>query len=189
MKIIISCHFDTVFQHPYGRISDGYLTGACDNIAGIMVAAGLMDQPGIHIEFTEDEEMYMDGARAICKKYDPKETFIIVLDVTVRGKTWDKVNFTVENWNGIQTKDIKGALKGFNYKIVPNGTESEAWLYKDMGFACLEIDVPVMGGLHSLDGRARIEDILKATEAVLAIRHYIEGKTREQISDTLLTSA
>ncbi len=187
MNIIISCHFDTVFQHPYARIVDGWLIGACDNIAGVMVASGLMNHPDVHIEFTEDEEMYMEGARAISKKYDPKDTFIIVLDVTVRGKTWNHINFTVENWHGIHTKDIKKALKGLNFKFVPNGTESEAWLYKEMGFACLEIDVPVMNGLHSLDGKARIEDILKATEAVKKIHDYLKDKSREQISDTLLT--
>jgi putative aminopeptidase FrvX len=152
----------------------------------MMVAAGLINHPDIHIEFTEDEEMYMDGARAICKKYDPKDTFIIVLDVTVRGKSWDKINFTVENFHGIHMRDIKKALKGFNYKIQPNGTESEAWLYKEMGFACLEIDIPVMNGLHSLDGRARIEDIMKAIDAVRSVHEYLKNKTREQISDTLL---
>jgi len=183
MKVLISCHMDTVFRDPYARIQgDGILLGACDNMAGILAVAPLIDEP-YFIEFTEDEEMHMDGARAVAQKYNPQETFIIVIDVTVRGKKWDKINFTVENWSGIQTSDLKKALKGFNYKLNLDGSESEAWLYKELGFAVAEIDVPVWGGLHSLDGRARVEDIKKTAEAIRALAVYVSDKTREQLGD------
>lgn len=187
MKVVISCHFDTVFRDPYARImGNGILLGACDNIAGLLAVAQLISDPDIYIEFTEDEEMHMDGARYVAKKFDPNDTFIIVVDVTVRAKNWDKVNFTVENWSGIQIKDIKKVLpptKGFRYRTNQNGTESEAWLYKELGFAVIEIDIPVSDGLHSLDGKARIEDILRAANAIEAIAAYVKNKTREQLSD------
>lgn len=184
MKIVISAHFDTVYQDPFGRISGSILIGACDNIAGILAVAQLLEED-VSIEFTEEEELHMDGARYVARKNDPTDTFIIVVDVTDRKKTWKKINFTVENWHGIEEKHIKRALKEFNghYKRTKDGTESEAWLYKELGFACLEIDVPVSGGLHSLDSKARIEDILKASKAIKAIADYVRDKTREELGD------
>jgi hypothetical protein len=43
---------------------------------------------------------------------------------------------------------IKAALKQFKgqYRIINNGTESEAWLYKSLGFTTVEVDIPVVGG-------------------------------------------
>lgn len=184
MKIVIFAHFDTVYQDPFGRISGSILTGACDNIAGILAVAQLLEED-VSIEFTEEEEMHMDGARYVARKNDPVDAFIIVVDVTDRKKTWKKIGFTVENWHGITEKHIKRALKEFNghYKRTKEGTESEAWLYKELGFACLEIDVPVSGGLHSLDSKARIEDILQASKAIKAIADYVRDKDREELGD------
>jgi len=183
MNTILSCHIDTVFRDAYAKVVDGWLIGACDNVASILAAAQIINRPGLYLEFTEDEELHMEGARAIAKKNNPENTFIIVQDVTIRGKSWNKINFTIENWFGIQDKHIRSALKGFNYKMILDGSESEAWLYKEMGFACLEIDVPVMGGLHSLDSKARIEDILMVGRALNQLIDYLSDKERSNLSD------
>jgi len=98
-------------------VHEGIATGANDNIAGCMVAGRLLDMEDVYLEFTEDEEMHMDGARYVARKHEAAETLIIVLDVTTRGKHWDKTNFTVENVHGVKMSHIKKALKGFNYKV------------------------------------------------------------------------
>jgi acetylornithine deacetylase/succinyl-diaminopimelate desuccinylase-like protein len=182
MKVIVSCHCDSVFLDPFARVIDGMLIGACDNIAGILACAQLVNE-GIHIEFTEDEERHMEGARYVAKRHSSEDTFFIVVDVTTRGKQWDKINFTVENFFGIQVKHIKAALRGLSYKLVTGGAESEAWLYKELGFACLEIDIPVIGGLHSLDGKARVGDILGAAAGIKALHNYLQDKERSKLSD------
>lgn len=186
MKVLISSHIDTVFQDPFARVkNNGIFLGACDNFASVMVVGRLLDEPDLYIELTEDEERNMDGCRYVARQYDPSEMFIIVLDVEERAIAGKKTNFTVENWHGITEKHIKRALKEFNghYKRIKEGTESEAWLYKELGFACLEVDIPVSGGLHSLDSKARIEDILKVSKAVKAIADYVRDKTREELGD------
>jgi len=183
LKIVISTHLDTVFRDPFAKIIDGNLIGSCDNLASILAIAQIIGEPGLNVEFTEDEEMHMDGAKYVAKKHNTEDTFIIVQDVTNRSQRWNKINFTIENFFGIDVKHIKKALKGFKYITKVQGMESEAWLYKNLGFACLEIDVPVSGGLHSLDGRSRIEDILKVGEAVKCLVGYISGKSREELLD------
>jgi len=185
MKVLVSCHYDTVFKEPFGEVLDGILEGACDNIAGVLACARLIDEPDLEIQFTEEEEMHMDGARCVAKENKPEETFIIVVDVTERKRRWKKINFTVENINGIMIKHIKKALKDFNgrYKIVEKGAESEAWLYKEMGFACAEIDVPVTGGLHNLQAKARVEDIIAVGGAIKALKDYVLNKSRAELSD------
>lgn len=184
MNIIISAHYDTVFIQPYGKIINGVLMGACDNIAGILAAAMRIEDTDLEIQFTEEEELHMDGARYLAKNHNPQEDFIIVLDVTEKKKGW-KIHFTVENWHGITDKHIKLALKDFQgkYKLNKDGAESEAWLYSELGFACLELDVPVIGGLHSLDAKAQIVDILQVSRAIRAVADYITPKTREELSD------
>jgi len=183
MKIVISCHMDTVYRDPFAKVIDGWLVGACDNVASILAVSQIIAKPGLYLELTEDEELHMDGARCVARKHKPEDSFVIIQDVTVRGKGWNKINFTIENWYGIQDKHIRSALKGFNYRMIKDGSESEAWLYKEMGFACLEIDVPVMGGLHSLDSRARIEDILVVGKALDRLIDYLSDKERSNLSD------
>ena len=164
---------------------DGYLFGACDNLAGMIACAQLINKEGMKIEWTNDEEMHMDGARYVAKENSADDVFMIVVDVTERGKNWDKIYFTVENYSGIQLKHIKKALKSMNghYKILERGAESEAWLYRDLGFACLEIDVPVFGGIHNLKNKVRLVDILKASEAIGLICDYLGGKDRTVLCD------
>jgi hypothetical protein len=185
MEIIISVHIDSVFKDPMSTFKDGYLLGACDNLAGILACAQLINKEGIKIEWTNDEEMHMDGARYIAKENSADNVFMLVVDVTERGKNWDKLYFTVENYAGIQLKHIKKALHPLNghYKIIEKGTESEAWLYKDLGFACLEIDVPVSGGLHNLKNKARLIDILKVSEAISLVCDYLKDKDRTVLCD------
>ncbi len=185
MQVVVSSHIDSVFREPYARTQGGLFIGACDNFASAMAVGRIIDEADILFELTENEEMFMDGARYVTKKYKSEDTFIIVLDVTKRNRNWKKINFTVENWNGILEKYIRKALQGFRgqYKLNLDGAESEAWLYKEMGFACLEVDIPVMGGLHSLDSIARIEDIVVVSTAILAIKNYIKDRSREQLSD------
>ena len=183
MNVVISCHYDTVFIQPYGKIKDGVLTGACDNIAGVLSVAQLIGD-GLEIELTEEEEMHMDGARYLAKNHDPQSDFIIVVDVTRKPKG-SKFHFTVENWHGITDKHVKAALKEFQgkYKLNKEGEESEAWLYSELGYACLEIDVPAAGGLHSLEAKSLIVDMLQAARAIKAVAEYIKTKTREELSD------
>lgn len=185
MNVVISCHFDTVFRDPYARVINGTLIGACDNIAGVLAVAQLIGEPNLEVEFTEDEEMHMDGARYVAKKHSADDTFLLVIDVTNRGRNWNKTHFTVENWFGIRTALLRKALKPFagKYKMTEHGAESEAWLYRAQGFACAEIDVPVAGGLHSLEGKARVEDILVASQAIKTLAEYIRGCNREDICD------
>lgn len=185
MKVLVSSHIDTVFKEPYARTKDGLLIGACDNFASAMAVGRIIEDEEIIFELTENEEMFMDGARYVTKRYSPEDIFIVVLDVTKRAKSWKKNYFSVENWNGIDEKHIKRALAPFKkqYRLNPNGEESEAWLYKEMGFACLEIDIPISGGLHSLDSTARISDILLVPPAVIAIKEYVKERTRIQLSD------
>ena len=185
MNVIISCHIDSIFKDPMATCKDGYLFGACDNLAGMIACAQLINKEGMKIEWTNDEEMHMDGARYVAKENSADDVFMIVVDVTERGKNWDKIYFTVENYAGIQLKHIKKALKSMNghYKILERGAESEAWLYRDLGFACLEIDVPVSGGLHNLKNKARLVDILKASEAIGLVCDYLKDKDRTVLCD------
>ena len=185
MRIVISAHLDSVFLDPFAAIINDILGGACDNLAGILACAQIIGEEDVNIQFTHDEERHMDGCRYVAKDYSPEDTFMIVVDVTERKKNWKKVNFTVENWHGITDKHVKKALKEFNghYKLNKNGGESEAWLYRELGFACLEIDIPVSGGLHSLNGKARIEDILIASKAIKVVKDYVKDKERNAISD------
>jgi len=180
MKIIISSHCDTVFRQPYCIYRCGIIEGANDNFASMMSIGRIMDDPiwkeaNIELQFTEDEEMYMDGAKSIATKNNPKDTLIIVLDVTERT---GKHNFTIENLHEIKLSEIKTALTGLKgkYKVVSNGTESEAWLYAEHGFSVVEIDIPVKGGLHSLNSTSRVEDHKVASEAILALLYYFKDK-------------
>lgn len=185
INVIVSCHIDTIFRDPFATTRDGYLNGTCDNLAGILACAQLIGREGIFIEWTNDEEGRMDGARYVAKDHSADDTFIIVADVTERKKNWDKIHFTAENWFGIQPKHIKKALQPLSghYRMTERGLESEAWLYKDLGFATLEIDIPVSGGIHNLKNKARLIDIQKSAEAIDLIRMYLLDKTREQICD------
>lgn len=182
MKIVISCHLDTIFQDPFAKITDGILEGACDNIASVLATSFLMHIPDIIIELTEEEEMHMDGARYAAKRYDPATTLIIVMDVTDTPKT-GKYNFTIENWRGVRDIHIKRALRGFKYKMTKDGTESEAWLYREFGYSVIEIDIPVRGGHHNLQAKAKVNDIITVSEAIKALITYFRGKERGEISD------
>jgi hypothetical protein len=185
MKIIISCHCDTVFRIPHLRWRDGVLRGALDNFGSILACALIIQSmgPEIIIEFTEDEELTMDGARSLAKSYSNQDTLFIVMDVTAgaRGS-----HFTIENTHRVRMKDIKKALSPLKgkYRFVNNGTESEAWLYKDMGFAVIEVDLPVKGGLHSLDGYADFENVKLVAQAVELLVRYFKDKTITEIEDT-----
>ena len=185
MQVIISCHFDTIFLDPFSTLKNGMLYGTCDNLAGILATAQLIGREGMFIEYTNCEESTMGGARNVARDHSADDTFMLVVDVTERGKNWDKLYFTVENYAGIQLKHIKKALHPLNghYKIIERGTESESWLYRDLGFACLEIDVPVSGGLHNLKNKARLVDILKASEAIGLICDYLKDKDRTVLCD------
>jgi hypothetical protein len=181
MKIIISCHCDTVFTQPYCKCRDGVLEGANDNFSSIMAISRTLDDPiwkgtEVELQLTEDEEMYMDGAKAIAKKNNPKDTLIIVMDVT--DAKIRKGNFTVENVHEIKISEIKKALVSFvkRYRIVKNGSESEAWLYAENGFSVLEIDIPVSGGLHSLNSKSKTEDHAVVSKAILALIYYFKDK-------------
>jgi len=185
MQVICSCHFDTIFLDPFSTVKNGTLYGTCDNLAGILATAQLIGKEGMFIEYTNCEESTMGGARNVARDHSADDTFMLVVDVTERGKNWEKLYFTVENYAGIQLKHIKKALHPLNghYKLIERGTESEAWLYRDLGFACLEIDVPVSGGLHNLKNKARLVDILKASEAIGLIFDYLKDKDRTVLCD------
>ena len=184
MKIVISTHCDTVWKDPYLKIVDGMVIGACDNFASILAVGHVIQTPDIIIELTEDEEMSMEGARVVSERNSPEDTLIIVQDVTEKRKGRNKkLNFTIENVNNVQLKHIRKALKGFKYKVVSDGTESEAWLYKKAGFSCLEIDVPVTGGTHSLGSRAKVVDIIAVSDALKALIEYFKDKSIEEIGD------
>lgn len=182
--MILSVHLDSVFKDPFAVTRDGNLRGSCDNLAGILAAAQLIDEDGIWIEWTNDEEMHMDGARYVARNNNPKDTLMLVVDVTK--KTRSKVSFTVENISGIKLSHIRKALSPFKgkYKILEHGAESEAWLYKEFGFCVLEVCVPVAGGLHSLDNIAGVKDIVTASKAIQALVTYFQGLDRDVISDT-----
>lgn len=190
MNIVVSSHCDTVFTFPFGEIRDGYYVGACDNFVSMLSIGRVMENLQ-HVHFTEDEEMYFEGARAVAKKCSPEDTLIIVCDVTKRSPSWKKIHFTIENYHGVDEKHIKKALKDFNgrYRMNPNGEESEAWLYRNMGFPVIEIDIPVSGGLHNLDAKCRIEDITETSKGLLALHEYFKDKDRAQISDTYRVDA
>jgi len=165
------------------KYKDGILRGALDNFAS-MLAAGLVmvSMPDIHIEFTEDEEVTMDGARQVARANDNKDTMFIVMDVTDQAKGKD---FTIENIHRIRIKEIRKALETFRgkYRIIPVGTESEAWLYKDMGFAVFEVDIPVKNGIHSLNCQTDLEKIKIAAKAVEALIRYFSTKLLAEIEE------
>jgi putative aminopeptidase FrvX len=184
VNVIISCHLDSVFTTPFADWQDGVFRGACDNFAGVLAMGYLVhEMPDLHIEFTESEETTMDGARQLARIHKPDETLFIVIDVTDRSRGWKSIHFTIENYHRIQEKHIRQALKSLRnkYKLKPLGTESEAWLYKDKGFPTLEVDVPVMGGLHNLQGVARGEDIWAVSEATKLLAAYFQDKTLREI--------
>ena len=175
MKIIISSHCDTVFTQPYAILINGTIRGANDNFASLLAIGSVIEQLGdAEVQFTEDEEMYMDGAKSIAKKNNPKDTMIIVMDVTEAspGKGW----FTIENIHELNLIDIKKALKGHKYKIIENGAESEAWLYAEKGFSVLEIDIPVKGGCHNLQSETRVENIVAVGKALVSLVNYFKDK-------------
>lgn len=185
MRIIVSCHCDSVFRSDiaYMRYKGGILKGALDNFASMLAASLLISGiPDAEVEFTEDEENTMDGARQLARANDNKNTMFIVMDVTGDGK--GKV-FTIENVHRIRTKEVHEALtelKG-QYRIVGRGTESEAWLYKDMGFAVIEVDIPARGGLHSLDCTtdfSRLKVVAKAVELLIT---YFKDKSITDVEE------
>lgn len=185
MKIIVSCHCDTVFRIPHLRWRDGILRGALDNFGPMLAAALIIQSMGsdVVIEFTEDEELTMDGARSLAKSCNNQDTLFIVMDVTdsARGNP-----FTIENFHRIKITEIRRALKPLRgkYRLVPKGTESEAWLYRDMGFAVIEVDLPVKGGLHSLDSYANFENVKTMAQAVELLVRYFKDKTLIEVEDT-----
>jgi hypothetical protein len=189
MNVVVSAHLDTVYKDPMGTIENGTFEGPCDNIASILSCGLIMEDsdltPNLIIELTNDEEMHMDGARYVAKDYKIDDTLIVVLDVTERGRNWDNTYFTVENWHGVDIKHIKKALKEFkgHYRLNKDGEESEAWLYRELGFAVLEIDVPVSGGVHNMKSKARVVDMQQVAKAVKAIAGYFYDKERSVISD------
>lgn len=181
MKIIISCHCDTVFSHPFCIFEKGILRGANDNFASILTVGRILDDScwedgNVILHLTEDEEMYQDGAKYIAKRNNPKDTLIIVQDITtIRSH---KINFTIENVKEVRLTEIRKALKNFTgqYKIVPNGTESEAWLYAEQGFSVIELDIPIFNGEHSLDSITHIKDHVVASNALLTLIRYFKDK-------------
>ncbi len=185
MNIIVSSHLDTVFRDPHAHWQDGIFKGACDNLVGCFAMAIVMhNAPNVRIEFTEDEEMYMDGCRQLAKYSKQDEDLFIVIDVCDRSKHWGKgINFTVENFHRIQQKHIRAALKPLakQYRLRPQGEESEAWVYRDMGFACVEVDVPVVGGIHNLEGWTRGEDMWAVAEATKLLAEYFSPKNIREI--------
>ena len=187
MNVIISCHIDTVFRDPMAEWKNGLLRGAVDNFSSVFACGIVMERmrEQVYIEFTEDEEMHMDGARNLAKRADNSDTLFIVMDVTQHKKDWsEKISFTIENIHRIEEKHVVTALKPmkWKYKINPQGAESEAWLYKDMGFACIEVDIPVKGGLHSLDSVVRGNDIFEAAKAIELIVNYFKDKNLREVS-------
>lgn len=189
MKIIISAHLDTIYKDPMGTIEGGIFIGPCDNICSILAIGRILGEVEAKIELTNDEEAHMDGARYVARENDPRETLVIVLDVTEQFKR--KVNFTVENICSIKMNHVKKALKGFRgkYKVNLKGEESEAWLYRDMGFCVIEIDIPVSGGIHNLKAKANIEDIKIVAEVIKALVNYFKDKNRESLSDNYRVEA
>jgi hypothetical protein len=185
MNIIVSCHIDTVFVDPHAHWKDGIFRGACDNWAGCFAMAILMhNSPGIRIEFNEDEERGMDGARCLAKVASQTDDLFIVIDVCDRSKHWSKgINFTIENVHRIQLRHIRAALKPLakQYRLRPQGEESEAWLYKDRGFACVEVCVPVNAGIHNLEGWTRGEDMWAVADAVKLLAEYFAPKNIREI--------
>jgi hypothetical protein len=176
MKIIVSCHCDTVFTQPYAIFRDGILEGANDNFASMMAIGSVLGELGpAELQLTEDEEMYMDGAKTIAKNNNPKDTLLIVMDVTEASPGRQGL-FTIENVHELKLSEIRAALKGHKYKIVKDGTESEAWLYAEKDFSVLEIDVPVKGGCHNLNSKATIQSILAVGRALIALIEYFKDK-------------
>jgi len=178
MKIIVSCHCDTVFRSDvaYMRYKGGILRGALDNFASMLAASLLISNvPDAEVEFTEDEENSMDGARQLARANNNKDTMFIVMDVTADGRGKE---FTIENVHRVRIKEVHEALKELKgkYKVVSRGTESEAWLYKDMGFATIEVDIPARGGLHSLDCATDFYRLKTAARAIELIIGYFKDK-------------
>ena len=185
MNIIVSAHLDTVFRDAYACFKDGIFKGSCDNIAGVLAMALVMhESPGIRIELTEDEEMGMQGCRALAKKASQTDDLFIVIDVCNRSHHWPKtINFTVENFHRIQWKHIRAALKPLakQYRLRPQGEESEAWTFRDLGFAVVECCIPVVGGIHNLEGWTRGEDMWAVSEAVKLLAEYLGPKNIREI--------
>ena len=183
MQVVISCHLDTVFKDPFSEVKDGIQTGSCDNVSGVLACAQLIKFPEINIQFTHSEEDGMGGARWVAAHFSPETTFLVVVDCIERAPRWKSINFTVENFSNVDPVHIKRALKSFarHYVLREYGSESEAWLYREKGFSCLEVDIPVTGGLHNLTNRARVGDILAAADAMKAIVDYFSQKSRSEI--------
>ena len=180
MKIIISSHIDTVFKDPYCIYRGGILEGANDNFASIMALGTVLLNPiwlqdNVEIQLTEDEEMYQDGAKNIARKNNPKDTLIVVMDVT-EAKPGSGNLFTVENIHEIKTSEIKRALHKHPFRIIKDGTESEAWLYAEHKFSVLEVCIPVMGGVHNLQSKASIKSIEAVGRAIVALVEYFSAK-------------
>jgi hypothetical protein len=183
MKIIVSCHCDTVFTQPYAIFKDGIFEGACDNFASIMAVGSVLGElSGAEVQLTEDEEMYMDGAKAIAKNNNPKDTLLIVMDVTEASPGRQGL-FTIENVHELKLSEIRKALKNHKYKIIKDGTESEAWLYAERDFSVLEIDVPIRGGVHNLQSKANIQSILAVGRALVALIEYFKDKDISGVRD------
>jgi len=180
MKIIVSSHIDTIYKDPYCIFRNGILTGANDNFASMLALGTVLLNPiwmkdNIEVQFTEDEELGMDGARSIVKKNNPKDTLIIVMEVT-EAKCVKNRLFTVENIHEIKVSEIKKALQRHPYRIVMAGTESESWLYAEHGFSVLEVCIPVIGGIHNLQGKSNIKNIEAVGKAIIALIEYFTDK-------------
>lgn len=185
MNVVVSCHLDTCFADPFLRWHGKVVKGACDNFALVLATGMLLKsmKDRVMIEWTEREELDMMGARAIAKRHKQEDSLFVVLDVTDSIRPIGTPCFTIENVHRVETKHIRSALSTLNgrYRFISGGTESEAWLYKDLGFAVIEIDLPVKGGLHSLDTTARLEDIELIAQAIEKIVEYFSPKNLREV--------
>jgi hypothetical protein len=132
MKIIVSCHCDTVFTQPYCIFKGGILEGANDNFSSIIALGTVLTNPiwlkdSVELQLTEDEEMYMDGAKSIAKKNNSKDTLIVVMDIT-EAKPGKKNLFTVENIHEIKISEkFKEEFKlGLNIRMERKKNETRA---------------------------------------------------------------
>lgn len=180
----MSLNCDTIYNQPYAIFKNRIFEGATDNFASIMAIGSVIGELGeAELQLTEDEEMYQDGAQAIAKRNNPKDTLIIVMDVTEASPGRQGL-FTIENVHEIRLSEIRKALKGHKYRIVQDGTESEAWLYAEKDFSVVEIDVPVKGGCHNLKSKASLESILAVGRGIVALVDYFKDKEISAIRPT-----
>ena len=183
--IWLSSHQDKVMNNIDLSFDRGIMTGLLDNWAGMLVTyLALFDDPNMLILEKEgklkiwhsmDEEW---GNPRGLPEADKENDIIIVVDVA-SGPQYEGLDFSLENINGIKTKEIEENLKweGFNFSVKPfNGDPKdadEAWVWKEQGYKVMSFIIPIEGAWHKPNCTINTYQLSRTKQALKRLVNYL----------------